>query len=364
MEITPQSVLQVLQDLRYPPKDQDIVSLNMVSNLSVGNKSISFTLTFERHNDPLEKSIKNFATEILQEAFGNDVEINIRAIGKVDVKNMEVKSAPVKPPKSLPNVKNIIMVTSGKGGVGKSTVAANLSIALAKTGAKVGMLDSDMWGPSIPKLFNLEDAHPKAKKIDGKDFIDPVDQFGVKVISLGFFVKKEDAIIWRGSMVTNALKQLMDEVAWGELDYMVVDLPPGTGDTQITLAQSVDSAYALVVSTPQTVAINDVRKAVNMLKAKGIDIPVVGIIENMAWFTPEDDPEKKYYIFGKEGAKILAKEFDIPLLGEIPIFEKIREDADAGTPSALDKNSVQGKAFKSLAQNVITQIEKIKSVNV
>lgn len=361
MEINEHNILQILKKIKYPPKEKDIVSLNMITELSFDEETISFTLLFEKYNDPFEKSIKNMATDLFQEAFGNNIALKIRAIGKVDVKKMESKATPPKPSKSLSSVKNIIMVTSGKGGVGKSTVAVNLAVALAKTGASVGVLDSDMWGPSIPKLFNLEDAHPKAKKVNDVNYIEPVDQFGVKVISLGMFVPKEEAIIWRGSMVTNALKQLMDEVYWGELDYMVIDLPPGTGDTQITLAQSVDSAYALVVSTPQTIAINDVRKAVNMFKAKGIDIPVLGIIENMAWFTPEDNPDKKYFIFGKEGVKILSKEFDIPLLGEIPIFEKIRIDGDTGTPSALDENSVQGKAFKDLAQNVMAQINKIKA---
>ncbi len=362
MELNQENIINVLQEIKYPPKEQDIISLKMVTKLEIEEKTISFTLLFDKHKDPFEGSIKNMAMELLIEAFGNDIEVKIRAIGKVDIKNMEIKSAPQKPKKSLPNVKNIIMVTSGKGGVGKSTVAVNLSIALAKTGASVGILDSDMWGPSIPGLFDIEDAHPKAKMVDGKNHIEPIEKYGVKIISLGLFVDKNEAIIWRGSMVTNALKQLMDDVYWGELDYMVIDLPPGTGDTQITMAQSVESAYGVVVSTPQTIAINDVRKAVNMFQSKGIDVPVLGIVENMAWFTPDELPDNKYYIFGKEGAKLLAAEFEVPLLGEIPIIEKIRMDGDSGTPSALDENSLQGKAFKEIAQNVIAQIEKIKSV--
>jgi len=358
MEINEQKVVQVLQTIKYPPKDQDIVSLNMVKELAFEEKTISFTVVFDSFNNPHEKSIKAKATEQLKAAFGSDIEVKIRAIGKVNVSKMNVKSsAPVKPPKSLPGVKHIIMVTSGKGGVGKSTVAANLAIALANSGNTVGLLDSDMWGPSIPKLLDMENARPGGKKVNGKDVIIPIEKFGIKVISLGFFIKKEDAVIWRGSMVTNALKQLLNDVDWGDLDFMIIDLPPGTGDTQITLAQTVDASGAVVVSTPQTVAVNDVRKAVNMFKAKGIDVPVLGIVENMAWFTPNDCPDKKYYIFGKGGALQLADEFQIPLLGQIPIMEKIREDGDLGIPSALDTNSQQGNAFKEIAENVMKQLK-------
>jgi len=357
MEINEQNVVQILQTIKYPPKDQDIISLNMVKELTFEGKTISFTVVFDSFNNPHEKSIKSNAAEKLQAAFGNDIEVKIRAIGKVNVNKMNVKSEPVKPAKSLPEVKHIIMVTSGKGGVGKSTVAANLAIALSQAGKKVGLLDSDMYGPSIPKLLDMENARPGGKKVDGKDIIIPIEKFGIKVISLGFFIKKEDAVIWRGSMVTNALKQLLNEVDWGELDFMVIDLPPGTGDTQITLAQTVEASGAVVVSTPQTVAINDVRKAVNMFKAKGIDVPVLGMVENMAWFTPDDCPDKKYYIFGKGGASQLAEEFQIPLLGQIPIVEKIREDGDAGTPTALDTESAQGKAFYEIALNVMKQVK-------
>ena len=359
MEINEQSVVQILQTVKYPPKDQDIISLNMVKELTFEGKTISFTVVFDSFNNPHEKSIKANAAEKLQAAFGKDVEVKIRAIGKVNVNKMNVKpAAPVKPEKSLPGVKHVIMVTSGKGGVGKSTVAANLAIALAQAGKKVGLLDSDMYGPSIPKLLDMENARPGGKKVDGKDVIIPIEKFGIKVISLGFFIKKEDAVIWRGAMVTNALKQLLNEVAWGELDFMVIDLPPGTGDTQITLAQTVEASGAVVVSTPQTVAINDVRKAINMFKAKGIDVPVLGIVENMAWFTPDDCPDKKYYIFGKGGASQLSNEFQIPLLGQIPIVEKIREDGDAGTPTALDTKSAQGKAFYEIALNMMKQLNE------
>jgi len=359
MEINEQSVVQILQSVKYPPKDQDIITLNMVKELSLEDKTISFTIVFDSFNNPHEKSIKANAVEKLKAAFGSDIDVKIRAIGKVNVNKMNVKSEPVKTAKPLQNVKHIIMVTSGKGGVGKSTVAANLAIALAKAGNSVGLLDSDMYGPSIPKLMDVEDARPSGKKIDGKDFIVPMEKYGVKVISLGFFIKKEDAVIWRGSMVTNALKQLINEVAWGELDFMIIDLPPGTGDTQITLAQTVESTGAVVVSTPQTVAINDVRKAINMFKAKGIDVPVLGIVENMAWFTPEDCPDKKYFIFGEGGATQLASEFQIPILGQIPIIEQIRKDGDNGTPSAMNENSIQGKAFYEIALNVMKQIKKV-----
>ncbi len=359
MVINEQNIIQILQTIKYPPNDQDIISLNMVKELTFEGKTISFTVIFDSFNNPHEKSIKANATEKLRAAFGNDIEVKIRAIGKVNVGKMNVKTAaPVKTTKPLEGIKHIIMVTSGKGGVGKSTVAVNLAIALANVGNTVGLLDSDMYGPSIPKLLDMEDAHPGGKKVDGKNIIIPIEKFGIKVISLGFFIKKEEAVIWRGSMVTNALKQLINDVDWGKLDFMIIDLPPGTGDTQITLAQSVEASGAVVVSTPQTVAINDVRKAVNMFKAKGIDVPVLGMVENMAWFTPEDCPDKKYYIFGKGGATQLAKEFQIPLLGQIPIIEKIREDGDAGTPTAMNKESIQGKVFYEIALNVMKQLKK------
>ena len=359
MELNETNLVEILKTIIYPPKDQDIVSLNMISEMALGDKTVSFSILFDSFNNPHQKAIKEEAIRKVKEAFGDDVEVNVRAIGKVNVNKLNVKSAPVKPPtKPLANVKHIILVASGKGGVGKSTVASNLAIALSKAGKKVGLLDADMYGPSVPKLFNLEDARPLGRKVDGKDKIVPVNQYGIDVISLGFFVKKEDAVMWRGSMLHNAMKQLIEDVDWGTLDIMVIDLPPGTGDIQLTIAQMLDVSGSVIVTTPEDLAVADVRKAIAMFQAKGVDIPVTGLVENMAWFTPTDCPDKKYYLFGKHGAERLSKEMNVPILGQIPFNEKIRENGDNGTPIALDEESEQAKIFYDIALKVLASIKE------
>ncbi len=364
MEITQERLVEILKTIQYPPKNADIVSLGMVKDLKVEGKKVSFTVTFDSFNNPHEKPIKQEATEKIKSAFGSDVEVFVKAVGKVNVDKIKnIKNTGVIVQSLLKDVKHVVTVSSGKGGVGKSTVSVNLAIALAKTGAKVGLLDADMYGPSVPRMLDLEGARPMARKVGGKDKIVPVQRFGIDVISIGFFVKKEDAIIWRGSMVTNALKQLITDVDWGELDYLIIDAPPGTGDVQLTIAQNLKGSKGLVVTTPQDVALNDVRRAVNMFRAKGIDIPVLGIIENMSWFECEEAPGKKYYIFGKGGGRKLADEMSLPLLGEIPILEAIREDGDKGLPTALDDDTPQGKAFNQLAKNVINELKKYEEVN-
>ncbi len=360
MEITQEKLIEVLQTIKYPPKDSDIVSLGMVKDLKVEDRKISFSVVFDSFNNPHEKAIKEEAAQKIKATFGDDVDVKVRAIGKVNVDKIKTLKTgqQVVNQSLLKGVKHIITVSSGKGGVGKSTVSVNLAIALAKTGASVGLLDADMYGPSVPRMLDLEGARPLARKVGGKDMIAPIERFGVQVISIGFFVKKEDAIIWRGSMVTNALKQLITDVDWGELDYLVIDAPPGTGDVQLTIAQYLKGSKGIVVTTPQEVAINDVRRAINMFKAKGVDIPVLGIVENMSWFECAEAPGKKYYIFGRGGGKKLSEETGLPLLGEIPILEEIREDGDKGLPTALDDDTPQGVAFNKLAQNVIEELKK------
>jgi ATP-binding protein involved in chromosome partitioning len=256
----------------------------------------------------------------------------------------------------LPEVKNIVAISSGKGGVGKSTVAANLAVALSLAGYRVGLLDADIFGPSQPKMFAMEEARPEMVKKGERELIEPAENYGVKLLSIGFFVNKDEAVLWRGAMASNALKQLIADADWGALDYFLIDLPPGTSDIHLTMVQTLALTGALVVTTPQEVALADARKGISMFTGKKVNVPVLGLIENMAWFTPAELPENKYYIFGKEGGRRLAEELDVPLLGQIPLVQSIREGGDAGAPAALDPDSLTGAAFRRLAENVVKQI--------
>jgi ATP-binding protein involved in chromosome partitioning len=283
---------------------------------------------------------------------GEEVEVDATITSKITVGRMDKTQEEI-----LPGVKNIIAVASGKGGVGKSTVSTNLAISLAKLGSKVGLIDADVYGPSIPKMFGVEAGRPGVERIDGRDRIVPVENYGVKMLSIGFFVKQDDALIWRGAMATNALKQLINDALWGELDYLVIDLPPGTSDIHLTMVQTIPVTGAVVVSTPQDVALADARKGISMFRQEKINVPVLGLIENMSWFTPPELPDKKYYIFGKDGCKNLSEELNIPFLGQIPIVESIRQNGDAGTPSALE-DSITGEAFRQLGETVAMRIEE------
>jgi ATP-binding protein involved in chromosome partitioning len=269
------------------------------------------------------------------------------SVGRIDKTQKEI----------LPGVKNIIAVASGKGGVGKSTVATNLAIALSKLGSKTALIDADIYGPSIPKMFGAEEMRPGMEVVDGKEMIVPVEKHGVKMLSIGFFVKPDDALIWRGAMATNALKQLISDTVWGDLDYLVIDLPPGTSDIHLTMVQTIPVTGAIVVSTPQAVALADARKGISMFRQEKINVPILGLIENMAWFTPAELPDKKYYIFGKDGCKNLAEELKINFLGHIPIVESIRENGDDGTPSALQDTMI-GEMFRQLGENVAQKVEE------
>jgi ATP-binding protein involved in chromosome partitioning len=260
----------------------------------------------------------------------------------------------------LPGVENVVAVASGKGGVGKSTVTSNLAVALAQKGYRVGLLDADIFGPSVPKMFATEDARPVLEKIDGKDCIIPVEKYGVKLLSIGYFVNPDDALVWRGAMATNALKQLIGDGKWGDLDYLLIDLPPGTSDIHLTLVQTIPLTGAVVVSTPQEVALADARKGISMFTGEKINVPVLGLVENMSWFTPAELPENKYYIFGKDGCKMLAEKMGLPLLGQIPIVQSIREGGDDGVPPALNTETITGMAFASLADNVVEAVENRK----
>lgn len=350
--IYPKLILDALRNVRYPGTGKDVVEMGFVTDdIHIDGMKVSFTMVFDKPNDPFIKSVvKACETAILTYADPN-----------IDIKgNIEVQSKKVEAPvvaKLLPQVKNIIAISSGKGGVGKSTVSVNLAVALAKKGYKVGLLDADIFGPSLPKMFNEEDARPLLEPIDGKEKIVPVEKYGVKMLSIGFFVKKEDAIVWRGAMAGNALKQLISDGNWGELDYFLIDFPPGTSDIHLTLVQTLAITGAVVVSTPQQVALADARKGINMFTNEKVNVPILGLVENMAWFTPAELPENKYYIFGKEGCKNLAEEMNVPLLGQIPIVESICEGGDSGSPVALDDKSIIGQAFANLADQFVASVK-------
>lgn len=352
MQIYPNLILDALKTVRYPGTGKDLVEMGMVEdNIRIDGLNVTFSLLFDKPNDPFIRSVVKAAeTAILTYV---SPEVNIK--GNITVKAKQL-SRP-EPDKLLPKVKNIIAVSSGKGGVGKSTVAANLAVALALQGHKVGLLDADIFGPSQPKMLNLEEARPYMVEAEGRELIEPAENYGVKMLSIGFFVDKEAAVLWRGAMASNALKQLIGDANWGELDYFLIDLPPGTSDIHLTLVQTLAITGAVVVSTPQEVALADARKGISMFTGDKVNVPVLGLIENMAWFTPAELPENKYYLFGKEGCKRLAEELHVPLLGQIPIVQSICEGGDTGKPVALNPNSMTGQAFQALAENVVAQIE-------
>ncbi|GAF02819.1 Mrp/NBP35 family ATP-binding protein [Saccharicrinis fermentans] len=353
MSFYPQLVLDALKHVRHPGKGKDIVSLEMVEDdIKIDGKKISFSLLFDRANDPMIPSLKKACVQAIETYVGEDAEIR----GNIYIK---IKPKPkAEPVKLLADVKNIIAVASGKGGVGKSTVTSNLAVALAKAGYTVGLLDADIFGPSIPKMFKTEDARPLLDKIDGRDRIIPVEKYGVKMLSIGYFVNPKDATIWRGAMATNAIKQLITEGNWGALDYLLIDLPPGTSDIHLTMVQTLSISGAVIVTTPQDVALADAVKGVSMFKSKNINVPILGLVENMAWFTPAELPDHKYFIFGKDGGKRLADELEVPLLGQIPIVQSIREGGDQGEPAVLNEETATGVAFAQVAQKVVDAIEK------
>lgn len=353
MTLYPKLILDALATVRYPGSGKNLVEAGMVEdNIRIEGMKVSFSLIFEKPTDPFIKSVVKAAETAILTYVSPEVEIK----GNITVKALQEARPEVG--KLLSQVKNIIGISSGKGGVGKSTVAANLAVALTKLGFKVGLLDADIFGPSMPKMFQVEDAKPYAEHIEGRDLILPVEKYGVKLLSIGFFVDPDQATLWRGGMASNALKQLIGDAAWGELDYFLIDLPPGTSDIHLTIVQTLALTGAVVVSTPQPVALADARKGINMFTNEKVGVPILGLVENMAWFTPEELPENRYYIFGKDGAKQLAEEMNVPLLGQIPIVQSIREGGDEGTPVALDSDSLVGRQFLLLANNLVRQVDR------
>lgn len=351
MQLYPKLILDALSHVRYPGTGRDIVSSDMVEDdIRIAGNTVSFSLVFDKPNDPFAKSVVKAAEQAILTYIGEEVEVK----GNIQIKfKQEPKPKAEKP---LAGVRHTIAVFSGKGGVGKSTVAANLAVSLAQMGYKVGLLDADIHGPSIPKMFGVEDARPVMEEIDGRQYIMPIEQCGLKILSIGFFVDPDNALVWRGGMASNALKQLIADAYWGELDYFVIDLPPGTSDVHLTLVQTIDLTGAVIVTTPQDVALADARKGINMFRNDKINVPILGLIENMAWFTPAELPENRYYIFGKDGGKRLAQEMNIPLLGEIPLVQSIREGGDAGMPVAMREDNVTAEAFRQVAERLAASL--------
>lgn len=347
MTIYPKLITDALATVVYAGTKKNLIDSEMLEDdVRIDGMKVEFTLLFPRETDPFLKSTLKAAEAAIHYHVSKEVEVTIKTA---------FKSTP-RPTvdKLLPQVKNIIAVSSGKGGVGKSTVSANLAIALAQLGYKVGLLDADIFGPSVPKMFGVEDAHVYSVEKDGRQLIEPIQKYGVKLLSVGFFVNTDTATLWRGAMASNALKQLIADADWGDLDYFILDTPPGTSDIHLTLLQTLAITGAVIVSTPQDVALADARKGIDMYRNEKVNVPILGLVENMAWFTPAELPENKYYIFGKEGCKRLAAEMNTPLLAQIPLVQSICEHGDGGEPSAVDVNTMTGQAFLNLAQAVVT----------
>ncbi len=351
----PKLILNALSNVRYPGTGKDIVSSGMIADdIRIDGNKVSFSIIFDKPTDPFMKSIIKAAETAILTYISEEVDIkgNISTI----IKNPK----PQKPVNPLPGVKNIIGVSSGKGGVGKSTISANLAVALAQLGYKVGLLDADIFGPSVPKMFGVEDAKLYMENVDGRDLIMPIEKHGVKLLSIGFLVDPEKAVLWRGGMASNALKQLITEANWGDLDYFVIDMPPGTSDIHLTLVQTLAITGAIVVSTPQEVALADARKGISMFQSQEVNVPLLGLVENMSWFTPASHPDEQYFIFGKDGGKRLAEKLNVTLLGQVPLVASICRGGDDGTPVVL-QNSVSGAAFMQLARNVVEAVDNRNS---
>jgi ATP-binding protein involved in chromosome partitioning len=350
--ITKEQVLTALSHVEEPDLKKDLVTLNMIEDIVIDGNKVSFSVILTTPACPLKAMIENACRNAILHFISKEAEVSINMTSRVTTQTNN----------SLPGIKNIIAVASGKGGVGKSTVAANLAIGLAKTGAKVGLIDADVYGPSVPIMFGLEGAKPRATKLEnGKTRIEPIEKYGIKLLSIGFFTDPDQPVPWRGPMVSTAVKQLFNDAEWGELDYLVVDLPPGTGDIHITITQGFPIAGAVIVTTPQNVALADARKGVGMFMMPAINVPILGVIENMSYFVPAELPDNKYYIFGQGGGQKLAAQIGAPFLGQIPLVKGITESGDAGKPLILDDTNPMSKAFIDLAERVAQQVSIVNA---
>lgn len=351
MTLYPKLITDALATVRYPGNGKNLIEAEMMEDdLRIDGMKVSFSLIFEKSTDPFMKSVLKAAEAAIHTYVDKAVEVEIK------VKTRQALRP--EPGKMLPQVKNVIAVSSGKGGVGKSTVSANLAVALAAEGYKVGLLDADIFGPSVPKMFHLEAQQIFAEMVDGRQLLIPAEKYGIEILSIGFFVNPDTATLWRGGMASNALKQLIADTKWSALDYLILDTPPGTSDIHLTLLQNLAITGAVIVSTPQNVALADARKGIDMYRNDKVNVPILGLVENMAWFTPAELPEARYYLFGREGVKRLAEEMQVPLLGQIPIVQSICESGDEGEPIAVHADSPVGNAFRQLARAVAAETER------
>lgn len=347
-----QNLLEALKTVMEPDLGKDIVTLNLVDGIFIEDNRVSFTVRMSNPAMHARKRMQEACEFTIHRAFGKQVEVRVNVEGMGKEKDRSPKHR-----KLLNGVQNVIAIASGKGGVGKSTITSNLAAGLMKQGYKVGLVDADIYGPSAPTMFDCVNERPKMIEVDGKKLIAPVESYGVKIISIGFFADVSQAVVWRGPMASKALNQMFADVYWGELDYLLIDLPPGTGDIHLSLVQGIPLDGAVIVSTPQEVALVDARKGVSMFQMESINIPVIGVVENMAWFTPEELPENKYYIFGKDGAKNMAEQMRVPFIGQVPLIQSVRESGDVGRPAVLQENTLVASYFDDLVRNFVKQVE-------
>jgi ATP-binding protein involved in chromosome partitioning len=344
--MTQQDILNALHHVQEPDLKKDLVTLNMVKDIFIDGQDITFTIVLTTPACPLKEKIRKDCEQAIRQYADTNANIQIKFTANTSSNRLDGKAL-------LSKVKNIIAIVSGKGGVGKSTVAANLALSLSQQGAKVGLMDADIYGPSVPIMFGLRGQKPPMSMIEGRDMIVPMEKFGIKIMSIGLLVDEKSAVVWRGPMASSAIRQFVTDVFWDELDYLIIDMPPGTGDIHLTLVQTVPVTGAVIVTTPQDVALADARKAIAMFGQAQIKVPIIGLVENMAWFTPAELPENKYYIFGKQGGRKMADQYDIPFLGEIPLIQSIREGGDAGIPVMMSDDEISKKSFIEFTGNTV-----------
>lgn len=353
MSVTKDDILKALSTVQEPDLKKDLVYLKMIQDIEISDHVVKFKVVLTTPACPLKEKIEKDCTDAIHTLVDDNLDVQIEMIANVSTNRSDKLT--------LPGVKNIIAVASGKGGVGKSTVSSNLAVALAMKGAKVGLLDADIYGPSIPIMFGVMDRQPQMRDVDGRQLMVPIEKFGIKLLSIGFLIKADQAVVWRGPMVSSALRQFVNDTDWGELDYLILDLPPGTGDIHLTMLQVVPLTGVVMVTTPQAVALADAYKASAMFSMTPLKVPIIGIIENMSYFTPAELPENKYYIFGNGGGKTMSDELDVPFLGEVPIYMSIREGSDQGNPAVIENETPVQKAFFSIAENVAQQVAILNS---